>query len=67
MHIKATGYPIAILPNQSGYEFIGIRHNLTEELCKVVKGEDGLHRVVGADGSSAYARMRGWIPIRTVQ
>ncbi len=62
MNTPALGYPLSILPNQHGYEFCGITHDLLQIPCRIQKGADGLHRVVDVNGEPAYSRLRGWVP-----
>ncbi len=67
MTTPALGYPISALPNEDGYRFIGFRHDLAQIQCRILKGPDGLHRIVDLGGRSAYASLRGWCPMRGAQ
>lgn len=47
--------PLAFLPNQAGFKFLGITQSGKEVECVVVL-ENGLHRVSGAN----FKDLKGW-------
>lgn len=47
---------LKLLPNTHGYRFTGMLRDGTTVRCRVVRGEDGLHKVEGA----AWADLMGW-------
>lgn len=49
-------FPLAFLPNEHGFEFIGVRSDGSRVECRVERGPDGLHRI--ADGR--YAELVGF-------
>jgi hypothetical protein len=49
------GMPLAFIPNQDGFRFVGWTGREAIP-CRVVRGEDGLHRVDGCE----YGRLIGW-------
>lgn len=52
--------PMAWLPNTHGYRFTGILSDGKTVKCKVVKDDDGCHRVQGIDQTVSYADLKGW-------
>jgi len=48
------------LPNVDGFEFIGLTYGDKEVRCRVVRGEDGLHKIEGAP----HSELRGWYPLK---
>lgn len=49
--------PLAWLPNTHGYRFVAVMTDGTRIKCRVVRGEDGVHRVEGAK----FEDMKGWM------
>lgn len=47
--------PLAFLPNQAGFKFIGVTKSGQEVEC-IVALENGLHRVAGAN----FKDLQGW-------
>lgn len=50
------GMPLAFIPNQDGFRFIGWTYDRRAVPCRVVRGADGLHRVDGC----AFEELMGW-------
>lgn len=48
--------PLRDLPNVHGYEFVGVLWDGSTQTCRVVKCDDGLHRIEGV----AFRDLRGW-------
>lgn len=46
------------LPNTDGFLFTGITWSFERVQCSIKRGDDGIHRIVGASLSD----LRGWIP-----
>lgn len=58
MNCKWLGeMPLGDLPNQDGYEFIGVRKDGTHCNCVIRQGDDGLHYI---EGEVTYWELRGW-------
>lgn len=51
---------LAWLPKTHGYAFEGLRHDGTTVRCRVERGPDGMHRVVG----EAFKNLRAWRPVK---
>ena len=49
-------FPLAWLPNQHGYEFIGVKRDGSRVECRVEKRPDGLHTVAGG----LFPDLVGW-------
>ncbi len=54
--------PLRDLPNIHGYRFVGVRLDGSSEPCRVVKCEDGLHRIEGGK----WHELRAWRELRPV-
>lgn len=52
-HIK----PLAWLPNQKGFSFIGVKHDDSLVQCVVCQNEDGGHYV---GGDANFKELKGW-------
>jgi hypothetical protein len=48
--------PLRDLPNIHGYVFYGVRWDGSAEYCRVIKCDDGLHRIEGGK----YPDLRSW-------
>lgn len=46
------------LPNHDGFLFTGITWSFEHVQCRIERGDDGVHRIVGAE----LRDLRGWIP-----
>lgn len=46
------------LPNTDGFLFTGVTWSYEHVKCQIERGDDGIHRIVGA----ALSDLRGWIP-----
>jgi hypothetical protein len=46
------------LPNTDGFLFTGFTWGFERVQCSIKRGDDGIHRIVGASLSD----LRGWIP-----
>lgn len=46
------------LPNTDGFLFTGITWSFEHVQCRIERGDDGVHRIVGAE----LRDLRGWIP-----
>ena len=55
-HRMAAARRLADLPNQAGFQFMGIAHDGEEHRCSVGVRPDGMHFVEGA----AFASLAGW-------
>jgi hypothetical protein len=55
-------YPqnLCYLPNQQGFEFIGIRHDGTPMECEVRKSGDGIHYVTDKNGVRCFNDIKSW-------
>ncbi len=51
--------PTSWLPNQTGFQFIGITHDGTRITCTVVK-ENGLHKIK----ECPVTDLAGWVPLK---
>lgn len=63
IRIRQVPRPLDNLPNQDGYEFIGVTRDGSLRRCKVFRGDDGLHRVRGV----RYADLQGWLRLSEVK
>ncbi len=48
--------PLAWLPNEVGFRFVGVRHDGSTLECTVIKDENGMHRIK----EIAIAELIGW-------
>lgn len=55
--------PLAWIPNTHGFPFTGILHSGEKVRCRVIKGDDGLHKVESTDPNVTVrlSDLRGWI------
>jgi len=52
--------PLRDLPNIHGYEFIGVRWDGSSEPCRIIKCDDGLHRIAG----DKYKDLKAWREVK---
>lgn len=57
MHVRALK-PLRDLPNEYGFQFVGIRHDDTQAQCYVLMLVDGCHSI---RGEAAYSELKGWV------
>lgn len=58
--IKFTYKPLAELPNQKGFRFVGVRHDGTLAECYVL--QDPRTRCHFVAGDATYHELKGWAP-----
>jgi len=58
--IKITYRPLALLPNQVGFRFVGVRHDGTLAECYVQ--QDPRTRCHFVAGDATYRDLIGWVP-----
>ncbi len=51
------------IPNQDGYEFVGVTHDGDEIKCIVKKNPIGCHGAYDLDGNPVFIQLKYWVKV----